>query len=179
MGMERNGSIASNDEDSMSDWKGWTEEKKQRVRLIKSKSIGERLMDSARRAENGCLEWTGLKDNHGYGKISYKSEYWRCHRLVWVIENGPIPLGKQILHKCDNRACFSLDHLFLGDQPENMVDMARKGRGNSNLTVEQAKEAKFGSEPVGVLAKKFGVRHQIISAIRNGRSWKYLEKEAS
>jgi hypothetical protein len=159
----------------MTDWagKGWSEEKRARVRLIKSKSIGERLVDQAVRDQNDCLVWTGLKDVNGYGKISYKSKYWRCHRLIYVLTNGEPPDGLQVLHRCDNRACFNLNHLFLGTQNDNMVDMGKKGRGNSVLTSENVAEILTGNESTIALAKKFGVRHQIVSAVRNGRSWKY------
>jgi hypothetical protein len=51
-----------------------------------------------------------------------------AHRRSYELTYGPIPSGKMILHECDNPACCRPDHLFIGDQDENMADMVRKGR---------------------------------------------------
>lgn len=45
-----------------------------------------------------------------------------------MLINGPIRDGLYVLHKCDNRLCVRVDHLFLGTQKENLADMRSKGR---------------------------------------------------
>ncbi len=81
-----------------------------------------------------CWEWTGKRNEKGYGvvKILYKRYF--THRKVWEITFGPIPEDIDVLHKCDNPACGRPSHLFLGNQDDNMKDMARKGRARNGYT---------------------------------------------
>jgi hypothetical protein len=51
-------------------------------------------------------------------------------RVIWLYLKGPIPSNLWILHKCDNGRCANPDHLFLGNQSDNMKD-AYKKRSNS------------------------------------------------
>jgi hypothetical protein len=52
----------------------------------------------------------------------------QVHRLSWQLHYGPIPHGMTVLHKCDVAPCWNPQHLFLGNQSENMKDAVRKGR---------------------------------------------------
>lgn len=69
-----------------------------------------------RRGPDECWEWTGKKDNNGYGKmydggsIDYNKQY-AAHRISWEINRGPIPTGLTIDHLCRNRGCVNPDHL--------------------------------------------------------------------
>jgi len=77
--------------------------------------------------QTSCLIWGGAKQD-GYGLIWYEGKLVRTHRLAWLLSYGDIPIGMQVLHKCDNRACIRLDHLFLGTQRDNIQDAVAKGR---------------------------------------------------
>jgi hypothetical protein len=76
-----------------------------------------------------CWLWMGSRNalRYGYGVYGKGGKY--AHRLSWEIHHGrPIPPGMNILHRCDNPPCVNPDHLFLGTQADNVVDMVRKGR---------------------------------------------------
>ena len=89
-----------------------------------------------------CIIWTGATQNGGYGvkKIPKTRRNVRVHRAAWEDIHGPIPDGMFVLHKCDNPACYNVDHLFLGTQADNIADMIEKGR-----KYIQPRTAKHGS----------------------------------
>lgn len=90
------------------------------------KSIQQRLESKLKQNDNGCLEWQGYRDK--YGRIKVNGKMMGTHRLAWEIKNGEIPDSLFVLHKCDNPPCCNIDHLFLGNQKDNMQDALKKGR---------------------------------------------------
>lgn len=78
-----------------------------------------------------CWDWTASRNNQGYGTFGVGSGTHRqSHRVSWQIENGPIPYGSCILHKCDRTCCVNPLHLFPGSHKDNADDRDSKGRGN-------------------------------------------------
>jgi hypothetical protein len=90
----------------------------------------ERRLD--RRGFDECWEWKGLRHQQGYGLIRAsgvgKNLMLRTHRVAWELQNGSVPDGMHILHRCDNPPCCNPNHLFPGTDADNMKDMAAKGR---------------------------------------------------
>lgn len=150
----------------------------------------ERMMSGLRKMPNGC--WVSKKSYlhiNGYafvvidrrpGKGLFRE---RVHRLSYKHFVGPIPNGMMVCHKCDNRPCFNPDHLFLGTQHENLLDMARKGRRAG----ERSAQAKLTSKQVIAirkayaagafqrdLAETYGVTQTAISLIVRGQRWASL-----
>lgn len=84
--------------------------------------------------ETGCWIWLGSKTQSGkkqYGNFSLKGSSMRAHRASWIIYNGNIPDGMQILHSCDIGICVNPEHLRLGTHQENMQEMVARGRHNN------------------------------------------------
>lgn len=78
-----------------------------------------------------CWEWQGSrKTGHEYGHFTVHSKMRLAHRMSWVFTHGEIPLGLDILHRCDNPPCVNPAHLFAGTHETNMKDMLEKGRAN-------------------------------------------------
>jgi hypothetical protein len=81
-----------------------------------------------------CQEWNGPISSLGYGRVFLTTNGRRttttAHRAAWIGKHGPIPEGMNVCHRCDNRKCVNVDHLFLGTQMDNMKDMQAKGRQN-------------------------------------------------
>lgn len=135
--------------------------------------------------ENGCLEWNGSKRNL-YGRIGYKGKILSCHRLSWEWQNGEIPKGLQICHKCDNPSCVNPDHLFLGSHTENMRDCFnknrnnnRKGSNNSNSKLNEHIVSVIRNEylkdiTLNEISKKYNVSKSTISRILKNKSWRHV-----
>jgi hypothetical protein len=92
----------------------------------------DRFNSKVKKLESGCWVFTGSKDRDGYGYAYCKDKMDKvpAHRLSWIINNGPIPKGLSVCHSCDNPPCVRIDHLWLGTQKENMLDMIKKNRKN-------------------------------------------------
>lgn len=88
------------------------------------------IWDRGHRKPYGCLEWTGYKigrmPSYGGMRLGGKNRY--VHHLSWILTHGAIPVGMQVLHRCDNTLCFEPTHLWLGTQADNMRDKVEKGR---------------------------------------------------
>lgn len=80
---------------------------------------------------DGCWEWSGGKDTNGYGRISLPGKgngSIGAHRYSAIVHFGMFDKRLLVLHKCDNRSCVNPNHLFLGTEKDNMLDMVAKGR---------------------------------------------------
>lgn len=136
--------------------------------------------------ETPCKECISHKCKHdGYTKISLNGKVISLHRLEWEKVHGQIPEGMCILHRCDNPACCNVEHLFLGTQQDNIIDMNNKGRRKNGdvkgirnpqhkLTEKEVLEIKNSKSLLREYAEFYNVSISTISDIRVGRRWKHL-----
>ena len=85
-----------------------------------------------------CWLWVGGRRGSRVSKRSdtFYGGFWSddgkvllAHRVAYALVHGPIPDSVDILHRCDTPACVRDEHLFEGNQLENMRDCWKKGRG--------------------------------------------------
>lgn len=90
---------------------------------------------------SSCIEWTGAKNNKGYGvfrsplntvrgRTSYGTSM--AHRVAYWIVRGPVPKSKQIDHECRNVWCVNPYHLRLLD-PYNNTALGNIDRHNNSI----------------------------------------------
>lgn len=94
-------------------------------------SVERRFMEKCIPEPNsGCWIWTAYLSNKGYGELMMRhtKRAALAHRVSYQLFCGPIEDGKFVLHSCDNPSCVNPDHLRLGDQSANMVDMYSRKR---------------------------------------------------
>jgi hypothetical protein len=71
-----------------------------------------------------CIEWTGARDQDGYGRVNFQGKWRGAHRVAYERARGPIPEGLVIDHLCRNRACINPSHMECVTSAEN----TRRGR---------------------------------------------------
>jgi len=149
-----------------------------------SSSLQQRL-ESHIVSKDGCWLTDLCCCRNGYPKIGVGGKTQKASRVMFELFNGEIPKGFYVCHKCDNPSCINPNHLFLGTQKDNMVDMAKKGRSTKGSRNRSAKlneddvveikrllsEGRLNQKEISDL---YGVDRKIISGIKNGKIWRHV-----
>jgi hypothetical protein len=134
-----------------------------------------RLLENVKVSDAGCHEWQGALTSNGYGIMNIRGRTFRTHRLAWELQCGPLEPDDCVLHRCDNRLCANIEHLFLGDRLANNRDAIAKGRRVDKpriLTPEQIGKAKgmeAGGMPVRQIASVLDVSDWTVWMALNDR----------
>lgn len=142
----------------------------------------------AKGSPDACWPWLGKPDAEGYGviwdEVSRKTK--KAHRVAWELENGPIPDGMDILHRCDNPPCCNPKHLYPGTHLDNMRDREERGRTNpprgeavhgarlTEASVRDIRERLARGERYAAVAATLGIDRATVNDIRRGRTWKHV-----
>lgn len=138
-----------------------------------------------------CWIWLGLRHSiTGRGLFSGPRPHYKlvqAHRYAYLLEVGPIPAGKFILHNCDNGGggCVNPKHLYVGTQTDNMRDRKERsgpyvnGRGTgyrSKITARQVLEIRRLVNVEGLsraeVGRQFGISRWQASTIASGKAWR-------
>jgi hypothetical protein len=124
-----------------------------------------------------CWLWTGTKNGYGYGIFLLPGETQvRAHRYAYEFFSGKkIPLGKIIMHICDNPPCVNPAHLRVGTQAENNADTSIKRRHNyglchwnGRLTDADVADIRSSNKIQSEIAKDFKISQAHVSRIKSG-----------
>jgi len=75
-----------------------------------------------------CTIFTGYRQHGtGYGQRTVNGKRWLAHRYAYTVANGEIPEGLFVCHRCNNKGCVNVEHLYLADNATNIKDAYRDG----------------------------------------------------
>lgn len=165
------------------------------ARAYHRKPLAERFWAKVRRTDD-CWIWMGARNSAGYGNIGDYGDGRKVvltHRLSMALSGTAIPIGMQVLHRCDNPPCVNPGHLFVGTALDNSRDMITKGRhshgdehtkrlrlprgehhANARLTDAAVCEIRTSQLPVKTLAEKFGVVRTVIYKVLRREIWAHV-----
>lgn len=136
-----------------------------------------------------CWEWTARKYPSGYGQFSWlvppnKHKTQLSHRCSYLLFKGPIPIGINVLHKCDNPSCVNPDHLFLGTTQDNSDDKVSKNRHNhgnishqhilSELDVRNIRSQPISNGCISKWSKLYNVSYTCMFNVVHNITWKHV-----
>ncbi len=76
-----------------------------------------------------CIMWAGYRQSNGtgYGERTVKQKRWLAHRYAFFSAKGEIPEGLCVCHRCNNKGCVNVEHLYLATHRQNVIDAVRDG----------------------------------------------------
>jgi len=167
--------------------------RERKTRLMRLKMKFKNTMDKIKKysvleKRTGCWLWVKSVNRFNYGQMSYKNKTTLSHRVSYC-ESNQLELssieGLSVLHKCNNPSCVNPDHLYIGNQKENMKDMVIS---KNSLFGEKNKSAKLSKEKVlniieeystktktqKEISEKHGVSPSTVGSIVSGRTWSHV-----
>lgn len=130
---------------------------------------------------DACWPWVASIGHCGYGIVREGKRKLKAHRAAWSERNGPIPVGRFVLHRCDNRICTNPAHLWLGSIADNNADRDAKGRQSRGESVYSAKLNAAAVDAIRAdgrrkeeIAAEFGVSASTVVAVRSRSTWKHI-----
>ena len=103
----------------------------------------------------------------GYMMICVNGRDRAAHIVYWERENGPVPPGHELHHRCEQKSCMRPDHL------EPLTDAEHKHR-HTIVSAEEVAEIRTLARTMSRrdIAKQFGISKPYVTAIVSRRCWK-------
>jgi len=93
-------------------------------------SASERFWAKTTYRGDGCIIWGGATGGGGYGLFTFEGRLQLAHRVAWMLEKGPIPVGLTLDHLCKTRLCVNTEHL----EPVTALENIRRANVGRRLT---------------------------------------------
>lgn len=130
-----------------------------------------------------CIEANHVHPS-GYGRawLSRTREV-RAHRLAWIQKWGWLPDGLYVCHRCNNKRCINVDHLYLGTAKINSMDAVADGlwnapkgeqHWNASLTEDDVRAIRADSRIRREIAADYGIDKTSVTKIKNGSRWGHV-----
>lgn len=138
-----------------------------------------RFLAKVKVMDSGCHEWQAGFHRDGYGKFQTEGKTMPAHRVAFKLFKQN-PEKNYVLHRCDNRKCVNVEHLFLGTNKDNIADMDQKKRRGtkSKLTyanVDVIKNLLQDRYTQQYIAEKFNIDQTTVSRIKLGKSFLFKD----
>lgn len=149
--------------------------------MNKPNTLADVLQFAKHNDATGCLEWTGTLWKTGYGRFQMANKSHKAHRVAYELAKGAIEGAACVLHRCDNRKCINVDHLFIGTRKDNNLDKTAKGRQTKGVDVNTAKindetvrRIREDVRDANSIAEDIGLSFGHVNKIRHGRAWTHV-----
>ena len=143
----------------------------------KIQNIFKYIEENSSLVVNGCIEYRGTIVPDGYGSVRFNGRRTRVHRLVYESLYGSVG-DMSICHRCDNRKCINIAHLFVGTNNDNVADRHKKGRnasgeknGMSKLSALDISNIRNDPRTLRELAQVYNVHLSNIGLIKQRKTW--------
>ena len=145
----------------------------------------ERFFKRVGKIDSGCWLWLASLNN-GYGQFRRDDgSIILAHRYSYLLHNENAIDRLVVMHYCDNPLCVNPEHLILGTQAENVMDMHHKGRakkrgligeahGQAKLNEEKVRLIRASENSIAAIAKEFDVSRATIYDVLNRKIWKHV-----
>jgi hypothetical protein len=144
------------------------------------------IMQSKCIEDGGCLVWDAYMHDGKNPQFKHKGKVLYARREWWVAHNGPVPKGKHIAQTCETRGCIChtepqtvsqiqkrIGATGVYGNPARCSKIAASKRANAaKLTLEQARDIRYGGGTAKAKAIEHGVNPSTAAAIRRGERWK-------
>ena len=133
--------------------------------------------------ETQCTSCLMATNGDGYPVVSQSGgrNQTTAARVVWEHANGRVPDDLVVGHRCCNRLCVNIDHLYLCTHKSRSLLTKQTGRARGNAKLQESQVIQIShrvdsGEKIADLAREYGVTARAIANIKHRRSWTDLAR---
>ena len=149
---------------------------------------------------NECWNWKAVKSGN-YGMFWYKNKMVLSHRMAYALEHNNLSIINHnknyhknnnnfecVLHHCDNPLCCNPNHMYIGNNKDNINDKVTRKRsqkmigslnGHSKITEQDVINIRKEYIPrknggLKTIAEKYGISVTNIHDIIKRKIWSHI-----